>query len=138
MRHFKFRSQFYRTRTFTTFNRLEFFSLILALILAIWEISGASNNWYKQDGNRGTLIKRQRQSVQSFFTKLGAKHAQYYRMEVFSFYYLVELLTQNIQHRKRKRKRGKSPNDDIAVSICVSVALQYFAGGSPLNIALVH
>ena len=64
------------------FNQIELLSFIFAIILAVLEISETGNNWYKQDENRGKLIQRQCRPVQSMFAELGAKHAQYYRMEL--------------------------------------------------------
>ena len=122
------------------FNRIEVISFLSSLILAVSGIVGVLNNhnFHAQVGNQGKHVERKCRSVKSICTELGKEHAQYYRMEVASFYYPVEVLTPNIYQRTKKQKRGKTPNDDIAISICVSIALRYFSGRSPLDIALVH
>ena len=40
--------------------------------------------------------------------------------------------------KKRKRKRGKTPNGDINTSQKLSMAIRYFAGGSPQDLMASH
>ena len=88
------------------FNRIEIFSFLLTLIIVVSEISGFNNCSYHETGNRGKTIERQRRTISSIQSELGAKHARFYRMDISLFYYLVELLTPNI--RKSNKKRADS------------------------------
>ena len=56
-----------------------------------------------------------------------------------SFWKLLDLIESKISKNKtRKRKRGKTPNGEITTAVRLAMALRYFAGGDPLDIALVY
>ena len=97
-------------------------------------------------GNRGCTIQRHRRSVSSIMYGLGGDNTlRCYRMADTSFWKLHLLLKEKIdnpaapsqQARKRKR-RGGPPNGPIESSSRLCIALRYFAGGDPHDIAQVH
>jgi hypothetical protein len=94
----------------------------------------------KANKNRGPTIRRRRRSVSSIIYELGAHARRAYRMETTSFWELHRILfpSLNRQSRGRKRKRGKTPNGGITTPARLSMALRYFAGGSPVDICVVH
>ena len=98
----------------------------------------------RRKGNRGCTIKRCRRSVSSIMCELGGYSPRYYRMTGMSFWKLHRLLKEELDNlaapsqQTRKRKRGGPPNGQIESSTRLSIALRYFAGGDPLDIALVH
>ena len=47
-------------------------------------------------------------------------------------------LKQRCQKNKRKKTRGRTPNGDVPNSVRLAMAIRYFAGGDPLDIACVY
>ena len=128
-------------------NFLELYHLIftvcyLAAGSAFQPVNPRYVNFYTDitHGWKGKLINRRRRHVAYIFYELGLLAQRYYRMDKDSFNNLDDLLGPKLNHaqRLRKSKRGKTPNGDIPNSLYVSAALQYFAGGCPIDIALVH
>lgn len=58
-------------------------------------------------------------------------------MSAESFFHLLEILIPFMQN-KNKRKWGSTPNGDVTKAICLGMALRYFCGGDPFDIALAH
>ena len=99
--------------------------------------------------NKASVITRQRRTVTSIFYELGGMSKRYFRMSESSFWQLhgivqaeiaveVENTTVDAAHRKRQESpRKTAPNGLISTSVRLAAALRYFAGGSPLDIALV-
>ena len=92
------------------------------------------------------VIRRVRASVSAIMYELGSKSKNYYRMTDMSFWKLHDMLKDDINKknhntsRRSRKKRRKSYviNGMIHSSLRLSMALCYFAGGCPLDIALVH
>jgi hypothetical protein len=66
-----------------------------------------------------------------------------YRMKKASFFQLLDLVGDHLPLDKtsltgNKHKRGKTPNGPITQALCLSMAIYYFAGGDPLDIADRH
>jgi hypothetical protein len=59
-------------------------------------------------------------------------------MKEASFWRLLDLIEPNIGKRRQKRKRGQSPNGDVLNSVRLAMAIRYFAGGDPWDIACVY
>ena len=60
-------------------------------------------------------------------------------MKEASFWRLLDLLEPNMGKRGTpKRRRGRAPNGDVSNSICLTMAICYFAGGDPWDIACVY
>ena len=113
-------------------------------------------------GQRGTTIKRTRRRVKNLIYETGFYARRYYRLDPATFWKLHDILKESIElfakreaaiayqkiKRKRKRKRqnsshgkkygGGAPNGKISSCLRLSVAIRWFAGGDPLDIALVH
>eukprot|EP00804_Cyclotella_cryptica_P024834 CCRYP_001783-RA/>CCRYP_001783-RA protein AED:0.25 eAED:0.25 QI:0/0/0/1/1/1/2/0/207 len=49
-----------------------------------------------------------------------------------------ELYDRLNEHFPTKRRRGHTPNGVIETKLCLSAAIRYYAGGSPLDIMLSH
>jgi DDE superfamily endonuclease len=110
---------------------------------------------HTRPGTRGDTIRRVRRSVSNIMYELGAYSRRYYRMTDSTFWILHHLLKPALEkvakkssllrrrcHHQRKKRRMSmkrtAPNGLIPTSIRLSIALRYFAGGDPLDIALVH
>jgi hypothetical protein len=112
---------------------------LLALLILI-----AFETWdpplQEEHKNRGQTVCRRRWTASSIICKLGAHARRACRMESTSSWELHQILLPLLKRHSRgtKRKRGKTPNGKIAASACLSMALRCFAGGSPLDICVVH
>ena len=92
------------------------------------------------------FIRRTRASVSAIMHELGNKSKNYYWMSDNSFWKLHSILKEKIESKeevssrrsRKKRKKRHVPNGIICSSIHLSIALRIFAGGSPLDVALVH
>ena len=91
-------------------------------------------------------IRRTRKSVSAIMYELGKKSKNYYRMSDVSFWKLHKMLKDDIDKKpdnvsrrsRKKRKLSYVPNGSTCSSVRLSIALRFFAGGCPLDIALVH
>ena len=91
-------------------------------------------------GSRKIAVKRERCNLMSVFAELGGHFDRAHRMNVESFWHLHDKLKPGLKADEadsKKRKRS-APNGTIDSSLCLSAALQYFAGGDPLDIMIVH
>lgn len=61
-----------------------------------------------------------------------------YRMHKEAFWTLLEIIERNLPNTGEKRKRGAVPNGPISKAARLSMALRYFSGGDPLDIADIH
>jgi hypothetical protein len=59
-------------------------------------------------------------------------------MDVNTFWKLCKLMELYLDDKKHNSYFNATPNGMISNPIKISIVLQYFAGGSPLDIALVH
>jgi hypothetical protein len=84
--------------------------------------------------------KRKRKYVNDIFHELGPYYVRRaYRMEAASFWKLCQLLRPFVVRVSLKKKfRNGAKNGLIPLPTKVSVALRYFAGGSPYDISVVH
>jgi DDE superfamily endonuclease len=132
------------------------FSRSMALISVIMMmVNGfgprSANIW---PGTCGDTIRCVRRSVSNITYELGGYSRHYYRMTDTTFWTLHHVLKPALEkiakkqkslslHRRPQKKhrtttKRTAPNGLIATSIRLSIALHYFAGGDPLDIALVH
>jgi DDE superfamily endonuclease len=84
---------------------------------------------------------RKRKYVNDIFNELGPYYVRRaYRMEAASFWKLCQLLRPFLTKVNNKDKPWKNgaKNGLIPLPTKISVALRYFAGGSPYDISLVH
>jgi DDE superfamily endonuclease len=84
---------------------------------------------------------RKRKYVNDIFNELGPYYVRRaYRMEPASFWKLCRLLIPLLAKAASNKKKWKNgaKNGLIPTPTKISVALRYFAGGSPYDIALVH
>jgi hypothetical protein len=82
---------------------------------------------------------RIRGNIRSIFDEYGPfLFRRAFRMHEVSFWKLLDLIEANMGSKgSGKRKRGATPNGTVPNSVRLAVALRYFAGGDPLDIALV-
>ena len=85
-------------------------------------------------------VPRKRRCIKNIFQELGPYHVRRsYRMNENTFWKLNAVLLPYIPNiPTRKRKRGKTPNGDIFSSQKLSIAIRYFAGGSPYDLMTSH
>ena len=118
-------------------------TIVLCLFVAVVEgvvfIDNVMDNGVR-NYNRGPLVLRQRRLPDQIIKELGSYHSRYYQMDSSCFFFLVEMLIPQLKKMfySKKRKRGSTPNGDIPESVRVSIAIRYFAGSDPLDIALTH
>jgi DDE superfamily endonuclease len=83
--------------------------------------------------------QRKRKYVNSIFNELGPYYVRRaYRMEPSSFWKLCQLLRPHLVKPTLKKCRSGAKNGLIPLPTKISVALRYFAGGSPYDISVVH
>ena len=87
-----------------------------------------------------TIFREQTEDTHNFLHLISSRlFCQPYHLKKSSFFNLLEIigdyLTPACSH---KRKRGKTPNGPITHPLRLSMAIRYFAGGDPLDIADVH
>ena len=92
-----------------------------------------------------TYIRRCRRQVDSIMDELGDYHTpRAYRMKRSTFWILHDTLLPHFSKknpelsRTKFRHRDGAKNGIIATSSRLSMALRYFAGGAPADIAVVH
>lgn len=87
-----------------------------------------------------THRNRKRKYVNDIFNELGPYYVRRaYRMEPASFWKLCRLLRPFVvKVNKEKKWKNGAKNGLITTPTKISVALRYFAGGSPYDISLVH
>jgi hypothetical protein len=84
--------------------------------------------------------KRKRKYVNDIFSELGPHYVRRaYRMEPSSFWKLCRLLRPYLKNKESKKKGPIGAKNGLIPSPTkVSVAIRYFAGGSPYDISVVH
>jgi hypothetical protein len=91
----------------------------------------------KREGRQHRV--RTRKFVNEIFKELGPYYVRRaYRMEGTSFWKLCRLLRPFVVKASTKKCRNGAKNGLIPSPTKISVALRYFAGGSPYDIAVVH
>jgi hypothetical protein len=116
-------------------NCIALLTVLVLILFDIWD----PRRQEKQE--QQPTINRRCCTVSSIMYKLGSHARRAYRMGTTSFWQLHRLLLPFLRapsSRGRKRKRGKIPNGPITTAARLSIALQYFAGGSPVDISVVH
>jgi len=90
-------------------------------------------------------IRRVRRPVSSIFQELGESYtSRAYRMTALSFWTLHRLLYLHMGYdqypslHSKKMNRNGAKNGRIHSTHRLSIAIRYFAGGSPYDIALMH
>ena len=119
-------------------------SIFVMIVNGIY--GGAGLNIVRRPGTRGASIRRVRRLVSNIMYELGGYSRRYYRMSDTSFWILHNMLKPSLEkllepklHRPRKKRRKRNaPNGLISTSIRLSIALRYFAGGDPLDLAFVR
>jgi DDE superfamily endonuclease len=82
---------------------------------------------------------RTRKYVNDIFNEMGPHYVRRaYRMEPSSFWKLCRLLRPFLFKKSNKKTRNGAKNGLIPTPTKVSVAIRYFAGGSPYDISVVH
>ena len=96
-------------------------------------------------GHSSPPIERKQRPVYTIFRELGPIYTRRaYRMHEDDFWVLHKILQKHLGGKvrpdkgSRKRHRNGAPNGLISSPTRLSVALRYFAGGSPYDIAIAH
>eukprot|EP00980_Cylindrotheca_fusiformis_P008323 scaffold1742_cov93-Cylindrotheca_fusiformis.AAC.1 len=96
----------------------------------------------RRHDERRVLVQRSRTANDDWVNKVNAKlFRRLYRMDKESFLSLLKMISPLIERKNvpHKRKRGGSaPNGMIPDSQRLAMAIRYFAGGDPLDIAQCH
>jgi hypothetical protein len=62
-----------------------------------------------------------------------------HRMMEESFWKLLDLIENElVGGGRQKRKQGRAPNGDVHTSVRLAIAIRYFAGGDPIDLASVY
>lgn len=86
-------------------------------------------------------IKRSRRLVSHIMKELGPTYTKRaYRMSEDSFFKLHRILWKYLNRPRSEKKKSKngSKNGIVTTTVRLSIALRYFAGGRPEDIAVVH
>ena len=84
-------------------------------------------------------IARTRKEVPALFEELGSYQERAYCMNPKQFLDLHGHLHPQLEDQfPTKHKRGKSLTGSLNTKLCLSVALRFYAGGSSLDIVLIH
>ena len=90
-------------------------------------LPGSSNN------------KRTRLNMEEYIGCLGnGNFRRKYRMDKEAFFLLLDIVRPYLLGTGENKMSGGVPNGFITHAACLSMALRYFAGGDPLDIAKVH
>jgi hypothetical protein len=96
----------------------------------------------KPPGSRTIFRERTEETHNFLHTMTSRLFRRRYRMKKSSFFNLLEIIDPYLPPDEttcsHKRKRGKTPNGPITHPLRLSMAIRYFAGGDPLDIADVH
>ena len=93
---------------------------------------------------RRRFVRRKRKSVSDIFSELGPYYARRaYRMDEVQFWKLYNIIYKTYPRANKKRKRdGRDKtthvNGRIHLSLRLSIAIRFFAGGSPYDLMLTH
>jgi DDE superfamily endonuclease len=117
-------------------KRSNFAVVACALVIALAPGTVGFHSKRKGHAHR----QRKRKYVNDIFNELGPYYVRRaYRMEPSSFWKLCQLLRPFLVKLSIKKKcRNGAKNGLIPMPTKVSVALRYFAGGSPYDISVVH
>lgn len=109
---------------------------ILALVAIQYGVFQAVPRFGRRRGS--TTVKRSRHKSNGWVHNIDDRlFKRMYRMDKASFLTLLNIIEENMTN-STKRKRGKTPNGPVTKSYRLSMALRYFAGGDPLDIAHYH
>jgi hypothetical protein len=117
---------------------------VLVPVLDVWQgqllVGGAGGfssmvTRYSRDGSPN--IKRGRSKVVDIFREYGPSGTRRaFRMDESVFWTLLDVLEEKMPKRE-ERKKGATQNGEIENSVRLGIALRYFAGGDPYDIAIV-
>jgi DDE superfamily endonuclease len=111
--------------------------LVTACALVVSLVPESLGLQEKREGRQHRV--RTRKFVNEIFEELGPYYVRRaYRMEGTSFWKLCRLLRPFVVKASTKKCRNGAKNGLIPSPTKISVALRYFAGGSPYDIAVVH
>lgn len=86
-----------------------------------------------------STVKRNRINMEEYVGRMADRSfRRKYRMNKDAFWTLLDIIERHLPNTGEKRKRGAVPNGPITKAARLSMALRYFAGGDPLDIAEVH
>ena len=112
-------------------------SLISTLLIDMLRQCCGRSIGYKGRVAGSKTRRRIRSPIHAIFKKYGPREfRRAFRMDEESFWHLLDLLEPRMAV-KRKRKRGATPNGSVANSTRLAMALRYFAGGDPIDIAII-
>jgi hypothetical protein len=116
--------------------------ILLSLLMALFPEEFGGDEDRKRKRPPVYPIEWKRRKVTDIMRELGTSYTKRaYRMSAKSFFDLHKLLLPYLKCKqpsdKKKWKNG-SPNGLIISTVRLSIAIQYFAGGRPEDIALVH
>ena len=113
-------------------------AMILLLLNNLLSRQGKTDSTHKGRIVGTKTRHRKRARLHDIFNEYGPVFfRRAYRMKEPSFWRLLDLIEAKMGN-KRKRKRGRTPNGDICNGTRLAMALRYFAGGDPIDIAAVY
>lgn len=125
--------------------------VLLTTAPSLFGTAARKDDHFVQTPPRSPLVHRERKDVDTIFPELGDIYVERaYRMKRDSFFNLHRLLyctrtrgLKGARPRRRRRnlnvlKEPTAPNGIITSTARLSMALRFFAGGAPYDIAVVH
>jgi len=84
-------------------------------------------------------IRRERRDMEEYIANMDDKaFRRRYRMNKEAFWRFLEIIEDKMPSTGEKRKRGSTPNGNITKAARLSMAIRYFSGGDPMDIADLH
>lgn len=114
-------------------------SSAIASIASFFNLESITNDLLKGRAIGSCTIKRQRRNMDTYIGGMNDRNfRRKYRMTKEAFWTLLDIIERHLPSSGEKRKRGAVPNGPITKAARLSMALRYFSGGDPLDIAEVH
>ena len=84
-------------------------------------------------------VRRERLDMNKYIAQAEERgFRRRYRMNKDAFWTLLDIIERHLPSTGEKRKRGAVPNGPISKAARLSMAIRFFAGGDPLDIAEMH
>ena len=104
---------------------------------------------FNESNRSRTFVRRERRCVSDIFQELGPRYIRRsYRMNsihfgtlynaILPYYPKREEMNENKRVNKKRKRKSIPPNGVIHTSLRLSIALRYFAGGSPYGLMSSH
>ena len=107
-------------------------SILVTVLAAVAVIDGSYGTVF-EDVIKRRFVRRKRKIMSDIFAELGPLYMQKsYRMQEQHFWMLYNMIKDfSPIEKKRKRNKRGNINGSISMTLRLSIAIRYFAGGAP-------